>query len=577
MNKILLIGNVIYESECYEKLPSVEQDIEKMEEIFGNLNYEVTKHLNLKYTEMMQALEEFEKGISDTDNVIAYYSGHGFHKNGRNFVVACDTRSIVSANVNSEYLEEFYEVVDVEKLTELAQWNVNGNTLIIIDACRSEGVEKTGPLKEAMANTNIAWQLFSTSLGTSSFGNGLFVKAIEKVIYRYKQNISDFFESVRCYMENACREDEYQAPILIYGKRNFELVETLNAKVEERYYSELLKLYLEVSDKLNYYKNPYTDEVIMQVVADINYEFCMPIELMKERVHHISRCFRELGVLDLLIDENMVEMHVFENRISVHGLCANYIFENIGLYDYDTCWDYLQSRASVVNTFQYKYGKIFCINMGPCSLEKMFTLFVKRERNPFSYYIDKYYKNDSNIINELHIALNKIFETNSSFLVVGKRRMNFVSFIHSLLCEKLSHSDTVCELVHLTQMDEVMFPNEKIECGRLFTDAAMFYEFIEKIKRKQYDWIIVPITAYHESTFEKNAREKLLKMEIVAKENQCSLIFYTDFLARAVPRVPITKQALSFAQYIIYLNEDEENRRTYIDVIKPVDEMEMSV
>ena len=66
-------------------------------------------------------------------------------------------------------------------------------------------------------------------------------------------------------------------------------------------------------------------------------------------------------------------------------------------------------------------------------------------------------------------------------------------------------------------------------------------------------------------------------MEIVAKENQCSLIFYTDFLARAVPIVPITKQALSFAQYIIYLNEDEENRRTYIDVIKPVDEMEMSV
>lgn len=61
MNKILLIGNVIYESERYEKLPSVEQDIETMEEIFGNLNYEVTKHLNLKYTEMLQALEEFEK------------------------------------------------------------------------------------------------------------------------------------------------------------------------------------------------------------------------------------------------------------------------------------------------------------------------------------------------------------------------------------------------------------------------------------------------------------------------------------------------------------------------------------
>ena len=374
-------------------------------------------------------------------------------------------------------------------------------------------------------------------------------------------------------MESNCDTREYQAPTLISGKNNFCVVNKLNAKVEERYYNELFKIYLEVKNEINNYQYPYTDEDATAIAVDINPYFGFPIAKMKEVVYRIIKNYRDLGIIDLLINENLNQVVVFEDRINIHGICSNYTFLNDNLYEYDSCWNHIRSHSSEVEVFHYKYGKVSCLNFEHCSSEKAFTLIINKNDNSLSYYIDGAYQADVDKTKTIRLALSDIFLNRYSFLVSGSRYINALSFIHSLLCEYLQQYCKVCELVHLTQIDDATCMNERIEYQQLFNDLVTYQEFIEKIKGKQFDWIVIPLTAYHESSFKEAERSRLVEIENVAKENQIAMIFYTDFLDSAIPIMPITKQALSAAEYVIFLKQDEQNKHTYVESIKLVEKV----
>lgn len=574
MNRVILIGNGSYENEKYPTLKSVYRDIETMEDIFLNLEYEVTKHIDLSYDEIKKELAKYKKTISDTDNIVVYYSGHGFYKNGRNFILVKDSPILPNAKLDSEYYESF-KFCNVEVFTQLAENNLNGNTLVIIDACRTEGSIEFEPLKESLTKSNTVWQLFSTSLGESAFANGLFVEAIERVIYRNKQSVTEFFQSICCYMDNNYNKEkrEYQAPILISGKNNFYIVNELNQKVEQIYFDDVLNIYSEVIKVIGAYEYPYTEEVITQIATDVNSSYYYPIDKMKELIRKVSHYFGELGIIDLLIDENVKEIDVFADRFWVQGMCSNYYFPNENIYDYDTCWEHIRSNSDKTETFQYKYGKITCLNFEPCTTEKVFSLIINQNRESLSYYIEEYYRNDYSEIKRLRILLRDIFINQKSIFIAGSRFITKLPFIHSLLCEYLQHFPKICEFTHLTQIDETPFPIEKIEFMQLFKDSKIEHELLEKINHKEYDWIIIPLTAYLDSSLNKTEMTKLLEIETVAKQNQISLIFYTDFLKDAVPSMHITKQALPFVEYVIYLEQNENNEHTYIESIKSIEEI----
>ena len=90
----LLIGNQNYESPEVDRLVSPENDIRELCKLLQAppLNFKVISLVNLKYREMMKALEEFYQMLA-VPGVYAlfYYSGHGFNYLGHsNYLIPVD-------------------------------------------------------------------------------------------------------------------------------------------------------------------------------------------------------------------------------------------------------------------------------------------------------------------------------------------------------------------------------------------------------------------------------------------------------------------------------------------------------
>lgn len=568
MNRILLLGNSTYTN--YDELVTVENDISTMEKIFSVLGYKIFKCENFEYTELDKALKEFKRTIFDSDNIVIYYTGHGFHKNGHNFILAKDSLRVPNDQMECDFYNEL-KIIDVQNLMDFTEYNKNGNVLLIIDACRRVNEKGFENLREVYINTNTIWQLYSTSLGRYSYANGLFVEAIEKCIYRIGQDVQKLYESIRNYMECNCRDEDMQLPVLISGKNEFIITDECNKVIEEKYYRELIDIYVEVKRTMHEYEYPYSEDNITETANILAPFFGYPLESMKRNIRKMSKELNELGVLGLLFSENIKQIVVREKYFTIHGGCSNYCFTNDNLYNYDDCWQHIYSHAEEIAQFQYKYGKITCLNSEPCSTEKVFIIIINNAQTDLSYYIDDYFRNNTGEVKKRYKLLYSIFKNKNSILVSGRYSIKMLPFVQSLLNTYLQPHHRVCELVHLTQLEEGRFINERYELSKIFNEVSAYEEFMKRLKNKCYEWIIIPIMAYHENCFKENEKKRLMEIESAAKQNQISLIFYTDCLEGMVPIVHITKQALPFIEYIIVLKESENNKQVYIDTIRDVD------
>ncbi len=102
----LLIGNQRYEN--MTQLISPENDVLELTKLLQGLNFKVFSLVNLRFSEMMEALEIFYQMLA-VPGVYAlfYYSGHGFIHNKINYLMPVDAtlpprcdRNIVSDEIS---------------------------------------------------------------------------------------------------------------------------------------------------------------------------------------------------------------------------------------------------------------------------------------------------------------------------------------------------------------------------------------------------------------------------------------------------------------------------------------------
>ena len=168
-------------------------DILAIEKRLKQIGFDVTKKENINKSEYIPALQQCaDKSPSDAIHIV-YFSGHGGHSNGKNFIYPSDftaqydiTNDIEKAGINIE------DIISVFK--------GKGRLILILDACRKDfGVSK-GYFSEMTSAENV-YIAYGTMFqdGSTGVNNGLswFTEAICDEILAPNIDVDTLFTRVR--------------------------------------------------------------------------------------------------------------------------------------------------------------------------------------------------------------------------------------------------------------------------------------------------------------------------------------------------------------------------------------------
>ncbi|PKN73994.1 MAG: hypothetical protein CVU50_00015 [Candidatus Cloacimonetes bacterium HGW-Cloacimonetes-3] len=126
--KALVIANSMYGKVLVN---SAIADADSMEAALRTLEFSVLRHNNLRLSSITAAVDSFAQGISSSDEVVVYYSGHGTNASGVNYIVP----SGVDLGNTQVYSKTAYSLSTLAQKLKLAK-----RSLIILEASRSWGL-----------------------------------------------------------------------------------------------------------------------------------------------------------------------------------------------------------------------------------------------------------------------------------------------------------------------------------------------------------------------------------------------------------------------------------------------------
>lgn len=127
------VALVIGESEYEELTPlaNPENDARAMDELLGDLGFDVSRVLDGDADKLRGRIAEFVEDAADADVALVYYSGHGVELGGQNYLVPTDTDLSSPASAGQS-------LVPVEALLDELAKTVPV-TIVLLDACRTNG------------------------------------------------------------------------------------------------------------------------------------------------------------------------------------------------------------------------------------------------------------------------------------------------------------------------------------------------------------------------------------------------------------------------------------------------------
>jgi len=191
----LVIGNADYGSSNILKNPV--NDANLIEGTLKNLGFVIIKRTNASKNEMMEALRDFSKQLTEYNVALFYYAGHGIQVDGQNYLIPVDAQLKEKSDCKWEAVPVNYIVEEFERVPE----NIN---IVILDACRNnpfrswvrggeEGFRAINPVSGTIVS-------FATSEGSTaadgSGSNGTFTEELVKQIV-IPQAVSSVFINTR--------------------------------------------------------------------------------------------------------------------------------------------------------------------------------------------------------------------------------------------------------------------------------------------------------------------------------------------------------------------------------------------
>lgn len=145
-----------------DDLPGCEYDISAMQKRLAQIGFDVKTVRNAKKEDYFLALQDVSNGTPNDAIQIVYFTGHGGHYKGDNYILPVDSGPRLDASSNIKDA-----AIDINEIITL--FNGNGRLILILDACRTELAPVVGNYSEMTTAENV-YIAYGTSFGSSSTG-----------------------------------------------------------------------------------------------------------------------------------------------------------------------------------------------------------------------------------------------------------------------------------------------------------------------------------------------------------------------------------------------------------------------
>lgn len=186
-------------------LSGVKYDIQAINKRLTQIGFDVNQIEDVSKAQFIPALENNASNSPSDAIHIVYFSGHGGHTNGNNYIYPIDFSPLLN---NSRNLEA--SAVDISDIISI--YEGKGRLILILDACRSDFGLSKGYFSEITASEDV-YIAYGTQFQCQSIGinNQMspFTKAICDEILAPNIDVDELFTRVR---RNICSKYQTQIP-----------------------------------------------------------------------------------------------------------------------------------------------------------------------------------------------------------------------------------------------------------------------------------------------------------------------------------------------------------------------------
>ncbi|WP_238861111.1 caspase family protein [Clostridium sp. YIM B02569] len=523
MKKALLIGNQEYKNMGKLNLP--QNDVNTFKDILESIGFLVTYHFDVTYEVMRKCILDFSNSISNGDEIVFYFSGHGYSFESHNYItpIDCSDDSTISKlDILVKGYENSVKAIDVDLITNNLKKNSDGINIVLLDACREiyekemYNERKIGDLIEPPKQSDNVFLSYATRLGEKA-DDGVYMEAISKFIYRKFQTLDDLFYCVSDYVMNNSKGQMPSVNKII--TKSYSFINEVNycIQVEKQHYEELFEIYEVIYNELiNKNISPYY--LKQQIHDSIKGTIYYPYKLLDNYVKQVITALEEkLGIIYLLLeDEHFTRIDVHEDIIFIESkFSGGYRFENNDYYEFNKCLEFIKTlhcesegiynyKNKTILVFSQSYFQIILCDKEATLTELVCNPIKKIVKNNTSIYIE-------NMINSRAICIKNLIieyiKNKKNVLIVGSPKTNKEELV-SAFTEYFSVRDKILILNDdkkiLTHKGQLCESSTDFEC-LANKDTNQLEEYNMLVNSKNINRLI-----YQKKAFRRN--ENIFKM-----------------------------------------------------------------
>lgn len=226
-----------------DNLAGVKYDIQAMRKRLTQIGFDVKQIEDVRKSQFLPALED-NASHSPSDAIhIVYFTGHGGHNNGNNYLYPVDFAPVLEQNKNLETA-----AVNIQDIISI--YKGKGRLILILDACRSDLGLSKGYFSEITAAENVyiayGTQFQSCSIGIDNHMS-LFTEAICDEILAPNIDVDELFMRVR---RNVYSKSQLQIPSSVNALLTQVILhKSLSYNDSDKEVHEFIKKYSDYYDK----------------------------------------------------------------------------------------------------------------------------------------------------------------------------------------------------------------------------------------------------------------------------------------------------------------------------------------
>lgn len=192
----LVIGNSDYD---IGQLYNAVNDSNLINTALIEVGFETVHIENATRREMMQAFDEFEQKLAQSDVGLFYYAGHAVQHQGENYLIPTDLDKLTPSNIS-------WDTVEVGRMVDIMGLAKSSVKIMILDSCRNNpfrsfnrGTSRgLAGLNSSAKGMFIAYSTAPGSVAADGYGsNSPYTAALSKYLLEPGLSIHEVFSSVR--------------------------------------------------------------------------------------------------------------------------------------------------------------------------------------------------------------------------------------------------------------------------------------------------------------------------------------------------------------------------------------------